>query len=398
MNIASLCEAVSFQEGMDVFEADDIIEPEIISRNCGCLLRKSLDGNYFEFAHFTVLEYLERTEVGDFQYSEVTAYQSFVQASIGYLLLPHFDRVPTIIDTVEEAYAKERNQKHPFYKFATYTPLGVQRSTSTYPMHLKVMEEEPVLELLKRLFDIHKTGNFRAWAHTVLSGGQNELSTMHQLSNGPLHFAVLILSPKLCQFLIDSGVDVNVVRDNSTPLAMTIALKDEGFLGRKMKDPQVIDCMIRTINVLLDNGADTAFPIMGHSCMAYAIDSLDSHYLLQFIRPTSAVPEDAVTAFSNFEWKDESDDLVLKAILKLLEKKLVLSGNRWHRLRYLSLVDVGSSCRVWLPGLRLTIIATWSTGKHLRLLPDLDWSKNCRHSSQIHVMAALLLSRPISSC
>ncbi|EXK35992.1 hypothetical protein FOMG_09184 [Fusarium oxysporum f. sp. melonis 26406] len=317
MNIASLCEAVSFQEGMDVFEADDIIEPEIISRNCGCLLRKSLDGNYFEFAHFTVLEYLERTEVGDFQYSEVTAYQSFVQASIGYLLLPHFDRVPTIIDTVEEAYAKERNQKHPFYKFATYTPLGVQRSTSTYPMHLKVMEEEPVLELLKRLFDIHKTGNFRAWAHTVLSGGQNELSTMHQLSNGPLHFAVLILSPKLCQFLIDSGVDVNVVRDNSTPLAMTIALKDEGFLGRKMKDPQVIDCMIRTINVLLDNGADTTFPIMGHSCMAYAIDSLDSHYLLQFIRPTSAVPEDAVTAFSNFKWKGESDDLVLKAILKL---------------------------------------------------------------------------------
>ncbi|KAF4419920.1 hypothetical protein FACUT_11360 [Fusarium acutatum] len=317
MNIASLCEAVSFQQDMDVFEADDIIEPEVLSRNCGCLLRKSLDGNYFEFAHFTVLEYLERTEVGDFRYSEEDAYRSFAQTSIGYLLLPHFDRVPTIIDTVEEAYSKERNPKHPFYKFASYTPLGMQRSATSYPIHLKVMEEETVLELLKRLFDIQKSGNFRAWAHAVLSRGQNELSTMHQLSNGPLQFAAFLLSPKLCQFLIDSGVDVNVVRGNFSSLAITIALKDEGFLEEKMKDPQVIEKMIRTINVLLDNGADTAFVIEGKSCMAHAIDSLDSRYLLQFIRPTSAVPEDAVTAFSKFECKDKSDDLVLEAILRL---------------------------------------------------------------------------------
>jgi ankyrin repeat protein len=317
MNIASLCEAVSFQEDMDVFEADDIIEPEVISRNCGCLLRKSLDGNYFEFAHFTVLEYLERTEVGDFRYSEADAYQSFAQASIGFILLPHFDRVPTIIDTVEEAYAKERNQKHPFYKFAAHTPLGIQRSTGSYPLHLKILEEEPVLNLLKRLFDIHKTGNFRAWAHAVLSGGQNELWTMHQLSNGPLQFAVFLLSPKLCQFLIDSGVDVNVVRDNYTPLAMAIGLEESEFLDEKLLDPVFIERVTRTIKVLLDNGADTAFVVEGKSCMAHAIESLEGHHLLQFIRPTSTVPEDAVTAFSNFEWKNESDDLVLEAILRL---------------------------------------------------------------------------------
>ncbi|KAF5981885.1 hypothetical protein FCOIX_4024 [Fusarium coicis] len=317
MNIPSLCEAVSFQPDMDVFDADDIIEPEIISRNCGCLLRKSLDGNYFEFAHFTVLEYLERTEIGNFRYSEEDAYRSFAQTSIAYLLLPPFDRVPTIIDTVEAAYAKERNQKHPFYKFAAYTPLGRQRSTTSYPIHLKVMEEEPVLELLKQLFDVHKTGNFRAWAHAVLSGGQAELSIIHQLSNGPLHLAVFLLSPKLCQFLIDSGIDVDVVRGNATPLAMAIAMEEGGFLEERMKDHRVMDQMTRTINVLLDNGADTAYVIEGYSCMAHAIDSLSGHYLLQFIRPTSAVPEDAVTAFSKFECKNESDDLVLEAILRL---------------------------------------------------------------------------------
>ncbi|PNP85345.1 hypothetical protein FNYG_01174 [Fusarium nygamai] len=317
MNIASLCEAVSFQQDMDVFEADDIIEPEVTSRNCGCLLRKSLDGNCFEFAHFTVLEYLEWTEVGDFRYCEEDAYRSFAQTSIGYLLLPHFDRVPTIIDTVEEAYAKERNQKHPFYKFAAYTLLGRQRSTTSYPIHLKVIEEEPILELLKRLFDIHKTGNFSAWAHAVLSGGQAELSIIHQLSNGPLHLAVFLLSPKLCQFLIDIGIDVDVVRGNATPLAMAIALEEEGSLEEGMKDPRVMEQVTHTINVLLDNGADTAFVIEGQSCMAHAIESLLGHYLLQFIRPTSAVPEDAVMAFSKFECKDKSDDLVLEAVLRL---------------------------------------------------------------------------------
>ncbi|KAF5684556.1 hypothetical protein FCIRC_3899 [Fusarium circinatum] len=101
---------------------------------------------------------------------------------------------------------------HPFYKFAAYASLGRQRSTTSYPIHLKVIEEDPALGLLKRLSDIHKTGNFRAWAHAVPSGGHTELSTMHQLSNGPLQIAGLLRSPKLCQFLIDSGVDVNVVR------------------------------------------------------------------------------------------------------------------------------------------------------------------------------------------
>ncbi|KAF5592388.1 hypothetical protein FPCIR_5709 [Fusarium pseudocircinatum] len=120
------------------------------------------DGNHFEFGHFTVLEYLERTEVGDFPYSEEDAYRSFAQTSINYLLLPHFDRVPTIVDTVGEAYAKERNQRHPFYKFAAYTLLGRQRTTTSYPIHLRVLEEESVLEPLKRLFDVHKIGNFRA--------------------------------------------------------------------------------------------------------------------------------------------------------------------------------------------------------------------------------------------
>ncbi|KAF5964149.1 hypothetical protein FBULB1_12935 [Fusarium bulbicola] len=201
---------------------------------------------------------------------------------------------------------------HPFHKFAAYASLERQRSTTSYPNHLKVIEEDPALGLLKRLFDIHEADNFRACAHAVLSGG---LSTMHQLSNGPLQLAVFLPSLKLCQCLIDIAVDVKVVRGNFTPLAMTIALEGEGSLDQKMKDPRVMEQMTRTINVLLDNDADTAFVIEGHSYMAHVIDSLPGHYLLQFIRPTSAMPEDAVTAFSNFECKDKSDDIVLEAIL-----------------------------------------------------------------------------------
>ncbi|KAK7413685.1 hypothetical protein QQX98_007467 [Neonectria punicea] len=56
IKIPALCEAVSIQDGVDEIDKDDCIDEEEISRRCGCLLRKSLDGDYFEFAHFTVLE------------------------------------------------------------------------------------------------------------------------------------------------------------------------------------------------------------------------------------------------------------------------------------------------------------------------------------------------------
>ncbi|KAF4342071.1 hypothetical protein FBEOM_4002 [Fusarium beomiforme] len=331
MDIASLCEAVSFQEDMDDFEADDVIEPEVISRNCGCLIRKSLDKNYFEFAHFTVLEYLEKTEIGSFRYSEEDAYRSFLQISLSFLLLRCFDRVPTIVDTIEDRYAKERDLKHPFYKIALFVPVGLQRNPSAYPLHLKVMEEEPVIDLLKYLFSREKSGNFRAWAHALLSGGGTKLSIMHELSNGPLHLAVFLLVPKLCQYLIDNGANVNEVRVDLTPLAMAISIMKDGYHDKQLSDPMFIQCYTEIFKVLLDNGADTAFVTGGWneiyakthsiaedaSCMAQAIGSLDGSYLLQLVRASSGVPEDAVTAFSNFEWKDESDDLVLEAILRL---------------------------------------------------------------------------------
>ncbi|KAF5552588.1 hypothetical protein FMEXI_2739 [Fusarium mexicanum] len=78
-------------------------------------------------------------------------------------------------------------------------------------------------------------------ADAALSGEQAELSTVHQLPKVPLHVAVFLLSPKLYQFLIDSGVDVKVVRGNFTQLAMIIALKGEGSLDEKMKNPRLME-------------------------------------------------------------------------------------------------------------------------------------------------------------
>ncbi|KAF9767499.1 hypothetical protein IL306_015320 [Fusarium sp. DS 682] len=314
MDIASLCEAVSFQEDMDVLDADDIIEPEVISHSCGCLLRKSLDGNYFEFAHFTVLEYLEKTQVGDFRYSEEEAYRSFSQVSLNFLLLPCFDRVPTIVDTIEDAYAKERGLKHPFYKFAAHMPLGFQRNSSSYPLHLKIIEEESVLDLLKRLFGTEENGNFRAWIRAASSG---DFSAIHELSTGPLHVALMLLSPKLCQYLIDNGVDVNGVRADNTPLAIAIKLVEYEYRDQQVLNPVFIRCLAETFKVLLDNGAGTSFVVDDKSCMASAIETLEGPCLIQFIRASSAVPEDAFKAFSALEWRDESDDVVLEAIVRL---------------------------------------------------------------------------------
>ncbi|KAM0545371.1 hypothetical protein ACHAPJ_011355 [Fusarium lateritium] len=115
MEIPTLCEAVSIREGVDDIDEDGIIEPEVISRRCGCLLRKSLDGKYFEFAHFTVLEYFKQSDsIGEFRYTEEDAYQAFTETAARFLLFPCFDRVLTLSEMIELAHRQERDRKHPF--------------------------------------------------------------------------------------------------------------------------------------------------------------------------------------------------------------------------------------------------------------------------------------------
>ncbi|KUI61259.1 hypothetical protein VP1G_11294 [Cytospora mali] len=62
LEIPLLREALSVPDTMNAGQASDphsIIREDSITKLCKSLVRKSNDGNYYEFAHFTVQEFLE---------------------------------------------------------------------------------------------------------------------------------------------------------------------------------------------------------------------------------------------------------------------------------------------------------------------------------------------------
>ncbi|KAF4456693.1 hypothetical protein F53441_1249 [Fusarium austroafricanum] len=316
MEITALCEAVSLQEDTDDLEQDDAIDPGVISRHCGCFLRQSLDGKYFEFAHFTVLEYLQQTQVGDFRYSEDEAYRSFASTAIRFLLLPCFDRAPTIFQITENAHEDEKNRRHPFYRIASQVPLGMRRSFCDYPTRSKILEQQPVLSLLERLFDIQKSSHYKAWVYTLMTP-RYHFAVVQELTASPLNIAAFLISPKLCSFALTKGADGNHISNGLTPLLMTLDhIQDEVRINDESNIVWT-ERQIQTMQVLLEHGADVTLMDRGRSSLACAFDVLGSHVLIHFVRPYSVMPDDAVEAFSSVDWLADHDSMLLQAIVDI---------------------------------------------------------------------------------
>jgi ankyrin repeat protein len=316
MEIHALCQAVSIQNEVDHIDKDDVIDPEIISRRCGCLLRKSLDGEFFEFAHFTVLEYLTNSPVDGFGFTEESAYRSFAETSVRFILFPCFDRTPSLIETVEEAYCEVRDREHPFYRVAAEIPYGLHWMHSLSHTRTAILEEEPILSLLKRLFSREKNRHYQHWLRTVTK----TITTFHEYSSSPWHLAAFLTSPRLCEYFLGQGADVNAVHNTWTPLATAMfqigdyrwenGQEDERKLFWSNRHTQVL-------SILLNHGADVLFTRRGRSTLSAAFETLKGYNLLPFVRASIPVPEDAVAAFSDRIWDDKSDDEFLQAVLDL---------------------------------------------------------------------------------
>ncbi|CAJ0554543.1 Ff.00g130560.m01.CDS01 [Fusarium sp. VM40] len=316
MDIPMLCQAVSIQSEADPIEKDDIIDPEIISRRCGCLLRKSLDGKFFEFAHFTVLEYLTSSPVEGFRFAEESAYRSFAETSVRFILFPCFDRTPSLIETVEEAYREVRDREHPFYRVAAEIPYDLHCVRSLSHTRTATLEEEPALSLLKRLFSGEKNGHYQHWLRTVTQS----ITVFHEFSSSPWHLAAFLISPRLCEYILEQGAEVNAVHNTWTPLATAIfQIAKHGRKNGQESDGNEFWSHRHTqvLSILLDHGADVLFTRRGQSTLSAAFERLKGHDLLPFVRASIPVPEDAVATFSDRIWDEKSDDAFLQAVLDL---------------------------------------------------------------------------------
>ncbi|KAH7120294.1 ankyrin repeat-containing domain protein [Dactylonectria estremocensis] len=325
ITILQLCEAVSIEDGEDSIDEDDFIHEAEISRRCGCLIRKSVDGKYFELSHFTVMEYLQtQGSIGKFQYSEIKAFHSLADTSLRFLVFPCFNRKMTTVATMEQAQSLKRNETHPFYPFAASI---LDRRSSPLVLHETwrlVFGEEQVLARCKHLFDLSKPGYFMAWClESMIHTKRRTLLSEHDITiemfswylgavldsaTTPLHLAVKTGMPKVCQFLLAQGADVNLASRFGNPLGIAL------YLSRfHSGDAAVTEIM----EILLDHGADTS---VGACVLAHALSGRVSRSMLPLIRPSTHVLDDAVhgmpTESSSFRYEQFDDD-VLRAILKI---------------------------------------------------------------------------------
>jgi ankyrin repeat protein len=123
LTISQLCDALSFHEDNLYIDEDDVLDEDEIARICRSLIRKSNDGSHFEFAHFTVREFLESSSLLNtpLEKYHIAPDESWflIDFCLRFIRLENFSKplyTPTdILRALEGTY-----DVHPFYHFATW--------------------------------------------------------------------------------------------------------------------------------------------------------------------------------------------------------------------------------------------------------------------------------------
>lgn len=167
LKIPILREALSVPETTgedDVLDPQSIIRESSVTKLCRSLIRKSNDGCYYEFAHFSVKEFLEREmktmpEFEKFQVSKSICELLLAKQCLKYLLFRDFSSLP-LREAGLKDHVEMRTKQHPFYFYAAVC----------WPVFARPhWVDADLVDLAGRLFQSQKTGNFIAWALELTS-------------------------------------------------------------------------------------------------------------------------------------------------------------------------------------------------------------------------------------
>ncbi|KAH6991909.1 hypothetical protein EDB82DRAFT_427570 [Fusarium venenatum] len=234
--IVELCQAVSTPEeiGDTLNKSNTVVENDIV-HYCSSLIRKSADGNTFEFAHFSVQEFLESDMAGleKYRISRQESSSLLALQCLKFVQLRNIDARPDG-NTFMGRQADLVNEL-PFY----------QRAAACWPMLMRESlgkPDNPVLhEATQSLFCDSYSPKFRTWVFffvfslcTAVSK-ENAYSGDSKSSNigleiatdialdmqiEPLHFASALGMPDLCLRLIEYGADPTMSCQLGPPLLL----------------------------------------------------------------------------------------------------------------------------------------------------------------------------------
>ncbi|RSL70467.1 hypothetical protein CEP51_012187 [Fusarium floridanum] len=294
LSILQLCQAVSTPSapGKTLTERNTVTEEEIL-RRCSSLIRKSQDGKRFEFAHFTVQEFLEdRVALGDgfgidrYLISKQSSDLLLATQCLRFLQMKNFEPKLIEADTKhhlnDDDLVRMRNEHYPFYPYSAIFWMHLTRDG---------LDDPTLFNLANSLFHPSKTSHFTSWSRELVNtlmghdgrslhgGERNEPDLFlrivlspkqgvpwHQrildVGFGPLHMAAALNIPEICSSLVSQGVPVNSRWDNIRPIDLAFAsvIEFSGLLPKHFESDILVFLPVNrrrnlTIESLIRQGA-----------------------------------------------------------------------------------------------------------------------------------------------
>lgn len=179
ITIPQLCNVLSLRDGKSCIDEDDNLYEDDIKGICSSLIRKSSNRKHFEFAHYTVREFLESSSLGTDPELEVyciTPEDGWVltRLCLRFLMLDNFSKpLPAHAEVLNTINSMD--SRHPFYHFATWkwpflfrsilaqsrTPLTRDQGSA---FRFSTCQIEPTLDDVYKLFGSPKRPHFVLWS------------------------------------------------------------------------------------------------------------------------------------------------------------------------------------------------------------------------------------------
>lgn len=379
LGIPMLREALSVPEKLDkntTLGSQSIMREGSITRLCRSLIRKSNDGCHYEFAHFSVQEFLEREmqnipELEHFRVSKSTCQLLLAKQCLRYLLLQNFSSLPVGERELQE-HIDMRIRYYPFYSYAAVF----------WPVFAKDhWVDDSLIELAGVLFRPEKSGNFISWALELTtfvaccSEGMFSLDTFRHPLCGDvhiqntrrlfpqlvdkkfttLHMAAALALSVICSGLADNVNGVNMRSGFGSTLQCAVqglylaSKTEQGYLPAIYSHSQYYNWCRETdsaefgrentIRVLLRSGADHAIvcssPFAGQTLVTVALkigsQMKDLTAVTVLLAAGYQVGEDDLSGLSWFReelidrgtFEDDSDDTYgLESLITCLNTKI----------------------------------------------------------------------------
>ncbi|KAH7149879.1 hypothetical protein B0J13DRAFT_605634 [Dactylonectria estremocensis] len=238
LTVIQLRQAISTPETLGSrLDTKNTVSEQDIVRRCSSLIRKSEDEDYFEFAHFSVKEFLldkdglsgtaDRPSLEAYWISETGAKDLLAAQCLRFLQLENFNQQPAVTEQ-ELVWIGERNDTYPFYVYSASQWLRLTADG---------LQNEQVCNLANSLFDPMKTTYFTNWTVWIYVEIIAKIDSKCKLSETdylhvfedlighswrPIHMASALNLPEICRSIIRQDSSHNSKFKGFAPIDLAI--------------------------------------------------------------------------------------------------------------------------------------------------------------------------------